>query len=189
MELRPATVDDTTAIAALHADSWRRHYRGSYPDAYLDREADAERLACWTERLSAPGPGDRTVVAVSGGRLAGFVHTILHDDPTWGALLDNLHVRHDLQGGGVGRDLMAASAAAVLAGEPVTGLYLWVLEPNVAAQRFYLRLGGGLRDSEPFETPGGGTAVGIRVVWPDAGVLLGARAADGSGAPDPSECA
>jgi GNAT superfamily N-acetyltransferase len=185
MHYRAATVADTAAIAALHADSWRRHYRGSYRDEYLDREADAERLACWTERLAAPGPGDRTIVAVAGGRLAGFAHTILHDDPAWGALLDNLHVRHDLKRGGVGRRLMALSAAAVLAGEPATGLFLWVLEPNVAAQRFYVRLGGELGEREPFEAPGGGSAVGIRVAWPDPAVLLGPTA-DGSAAPAPS---
>jgi hypothetical protein len=60
----------------------------------------------------------------------------------------------------------------VLADEPVTGLYLWVLEPNRAAQAFYTRLGGVLRDEEPFDTPGGGRAVGIRVLWPDRSVLL-----------------
>ena len=34
----------TPRIAALHADSWRRSYRGIYTDAYLDDEAPAERL-------------------------------------------------------------------------------------------------------------------------------------------------
>ena len=27
---------DIEAIAALHTDSWRRHYRGAYSDAFLD---------------------------------------------------------------------------------------------------------------------------------------------------------
>jgi len=33
---RPARASDSEAIAALHADSWRRHYRGAYSDAFLD---------------------------------------------------------------------------------------------------------------------------------------------------------
>ncbi|MBV9411286.1 MAG: GNAT family N-acetyltransferase, partial [Acidimicrobiia bacterium] len=33
---RVATIDDVEAIAALHADSWRRNYRGAYLDSYLD---------------------------------------------------------------------------------------------------------------------------------------------------------
>ena len=173
IDYRPATAEDAPGVAALHADSWRRHYRGSYPDDYLDGDVDADRLAEWTARLSSPAPGDRTTVAVDGDeRIVGLVHTILHEHPGWGALLDNLHVRADLKRQGIGARLMASSAEAVLAGEPVTGLYLWVLEPNRAAQAFYTRLGGALRDAEPFDTPGGGRAVGIRVVWPDSSVLL-----------------
>ncbi len=30
----------------------------------------------------------------SGGGLIGFAHTAFDEDPTWGALLDNLHVAH-----------------------------------------------------------------------------------------------
>jgi ribosomal protein S18 acetylase RimI-like enzyme len=173
IDYRPATAADAPGVAALHADSWRRHYRGSYPDDYLDGDVEADRLAEWTARLSSPAPGDRTTVAIDrDGQIVGLVHTILHEDPEWGALLDNLHVRADIKRQGIGARLMAASAEAVLAGEPVTGLYLWVLEPNRAAQAFYTRLGGLLRDEEPFDTPGGGRAVGIRVVWPDPSVLV-----------------
>ena len=173
IDYRPAATDDAPGVAALHADSWRRHYRGSYPDEYLDGDVDGDRLAEWTARLSSPGPGDRTTVAVDGdGRIVGLVHTILHEDPRWGALLDNLHVRADLKRQRIGARLMALSAEAVLAGEPATGLYLWVLAPNRAAQAFYTSMGGTLRDYEPFDTPGGGRAVGIRVVWSDPSVLL-----------------
>ena len=173
MHYRPAGAADAPAIAALHADSWRRHYRGSYPDDYLDGDVDADRLAEWTARLARPAPEDRTTVAVDGdGAVVGLVHTILHDDPEWGALLDNLHVRADLKRQGIGARLMACSAEAVLADEPATSLYLWVLEDNVSAQAFYVARGGLLRDQEPFDTPGGGRAVGVRVVWPDPTVLL-----------------
>jgi hypothetical protein len=34
---------DADSIAALHADSWRRHYRGAYLDSYLDGDAVSER--------------------------------------------------------------------------------------------------------------------------------------------------
>jgi GNAT superfamily N-acetyltransferase len=177
MDYRPATAADAPAVAALHADSWRRHYRGSYPDDYLDGDVDADRLAEWTTRLSSPAPEARTTVAVDGdGAVVGLVHTILHEDAEWGALLDNLHVRADLKRQGIGARLMQCSAAAVLADEPVTGLYLWVLEPNLAARAFYTARGGVLRDREPFHTPGGGRAMGLRVVWPDPAALLGAPA-------------
>jgi GNAT superfamily N-acetyltransferase len=173
MDYRSATAADTAAIAALHAESWRLHYRDAFPDAFLDSDVGNERLAEWTERLARPAPEDRTTVAVDGqGEIVGLAHTILHEDPEWGALLDNLHVRPDLKRQGVGARLMACSAAAVLAGEPATGLYLWVLEPNTPARAFYTAQGGAEQGAEPFDTPGGGRAIGIRVVWPDPRVLL-----------------
>src|SRR6188768_3459087 len=42
--LRPATAGDAGQIAALHADSWRRHYRGAYSDAFLDGDVLTDRL-------------------------------------------------------------------------------------------------------------------------------------------------
>ncbi len=173
LRYRAATAADAAGIAALHADSWRRHYRGAYPDAYLDGDVGADRLAVWTERLAHPAPADRTTVVVDAdGRIAGFVHTILHEDPEWGALLDNLHVRSDLKGTGIGTRLVAQSAAAVVAAPPVTGLYLWVLDGNDAARAFYAARGGAFVGQEPFDTPGGGRAIGLRVSWPDPSVLL-----------------
>jgi ribosomal protein S18 acetylase RimI-like enzyme len=172
MEYRPATADDTAAIAALHADSWRRHYRGAFPDAFLDGDVDRDRLALWTGRLAQPAPADRTVVAVAGGEVVGLVHTVLHDDPRWGALVDNLHVRADHKRHGIGARLLGHAARAVLDAEPVTGLWLWVLEPNEAAQAFYAARGGAFVGREEFDTPGGGRAVGLRVAWPDPAVLL-----------------
>ena len=106
MEYRVATADDVTAISALHAESWRLHYRGGFPDEFLDGDVGAERLAVWTARLADPSPRDRTVVAMEGPELAGFVHTILDDDPEWGALLDNLHVRSTRKRRGTGACLL-----------------------------------------------------------------------------------
>ncbi|HVB09529.1 MAG TPA: GNAT family N-acetyltransferase [Bacillota bacterium] len=52
------------------------------------------------------------VVAEDGGEVVGFVHVILHEDPTWGALLDNLHVRHDRARQGIGTALVGEVARA-----------------------------------------------------------------------------
>jgi hypothetical protein len=79
-------------IAALHADSWRRHYRGAYSDAFLDGDVIADRIATWSERLRAPDPRRQTILAENTGGLIGFAHIAFDDDPNTGALLDNLHV-------------------------------------------------------------------------------------------------
>jgi ribosomal protein S18 acetylase RimI-like enzyme len=169
---RSALAEDAEAIAALHTDSWRRHYRGAFSDAYLDGDVAADRLAVWTDRLAAPRPEHRTILVELGDHIVGFAHTVLDDDPTWGALLDNLHVRHDVKGRGLGTGLMAETAAAVAAWDPSSGLYLWVLEQNRAAQAFYEALGGTPADRQEDDAPGGGTVVGIRYVWPEPSTLV-----------------
>jgi hypothetical protein len=54
VQYRPATERDIAAIAALHADSWRRNYRGAYSDEFLDRDVFEDRRAVWSERLTQP---------------------------------------------------------------------------------------------------------------------------------------
>ena len=83
---RAATEHDVGVIAALHADSWRRHYRGAYLDDYLDGDVVKDRLEVWTARLSAPRLNQYTVCADAGGDVIGFAHTVFGQDPTWGAL-------------------------------------------------------------------------------------------------------
>ena len=60
---RAATTHDVEGIAHLHADSWRRNYRGAFSDAYLDGDLVAERLSVWTDRLRPPRAGTFTIVA------------------------------------------------------------------------------------------------------------------------------
>jgi hypothetical protein len=81
---RPARPDDAPAVAALHADSWRRNYRGAYLDSFLDGDVFADRLAVWTDRLSAPGEASFTIVADYGGAVVGLAHVVLDEDPDWG---------------------------------------------------------------------------------------------------------
>src|SRR5205809_6551232 len=80
---REATAKDVEAIAGLHADSWRRHYRGAYSDAFLDGDVITDRVAVWTDRLTQPQPEQCTIVADCDGAVIGFAHTLLDDDPTW----------------------------------------------------------------------------------------------------------
>jgi hypothetical protein len=87
----------------LHTDNWRRYYRGAYLDSYLDGDVATERLTVWTERLSGDAQDRFTLVADDEGVVVGFVHAILDDDPTWGAYLENLHVRHDRHGEASGK--------------------------------------------------------------------------------------
>lgn len=177
LQFRPAWPADAEAVAKLHADSWRRHYRGAYSDAFLDGDVLADRLAVWTERLAEPDPRHCTILAQNGG-LVGFAHTLFDDDPRWGALLDNVHVAHGRRRRGIGSRLLALTADAVLARREGTGLYLWVLEQNIEAQAFYESLGGRCEGRDLVSPPGriasrlAGSPTKLRYVWPEPGALL-----------------
>jgi len=174
MDYREATAGDAEAIADLHADGWRRNYRGVLLDSYLDGDVFADRRAEWTRRLSRPRPGRYTVVADLDGLVAGFAHTILDADPAWGAYVDNLYVRHDLKRQGIGARLLAETARAVVRARPSTGLSLTVLEQNTAAQAFYQAHGGVRVEREPTgPLPGGGHAYALRYAWADLSELAG----------------
>src|SRR4051794_35446876 len=153
---RPAGPADAPAVAQLHAQSWRRHYRGAYSDAFLDGDVAADRVAVWTERLREPDPGRCTILAEEGG-LVGFANTVLDDDPTWGALLDNLHVADGHKRRGIGSRLLEMTAEAVIERPGESGLYLWVLEQNVEARAFY-DARGGRRVGRHLASPPGGIA-------------------------------
>jgi GNAT superfamily N-acetyltransferase len=178
LRFRAAERGDAQAVAALHTDSWQRHYRGAYSDAFLDEEAPGFLLDLWTRRLASPGQQDRTILAEldqegDGDRmLVGMAHTVLDNNPTWGALLDNLHVAYSLKRQGVGTRLLSLTAQAVLAEKPGSGLYLWVLEQNMNGRAFYEARGGTCVESREVVPPGGdparlnGKPRGLRYTWP-----------------------
>ncbi|MEV4131993.1 GNAT family N-acetyltransferase [Dactylosporangium sp. NPDC049742] len=185
MRIRAATDGDVDGIARLHADSWRRHYRGAYSDAFLDGDVVADRLAVWRARFEDRS-GTVTLVAddggagagegAGGGGLVGFAHVMLDDDVEWGSLVDNLHVADGRRHGGVGTRLLRVAAGAVVDRAVTSKLYLWVLAQNLAAQRFYAARGGVHAGTVDVTAAGGvpgrlqGTPRKHRIVWTDADI-------------------
>jgi GNAT superfamily N-acetyltransferase len=162
----PTVAEDVVALARLHAESWRSAYRGMLPDAYLDGPIVEERLQFWQRRMAALDPAhSRVMKAVIGSQLAGFVCTILDADPAWGARLENLHVRPDLKGQGIGGGLFDASQEWAWAARPHQPMHLWVLEQNVPARRFYERRGGRVADQKTIEVVPGLLVPEVRYVW------------------------
>ena len=179
--LRTAGPHDAHAIAALHADSWQRHYRGAFSDAFLDNDVAGYLLPLWTERLARPDPRARTIVAETDGAIVGLAHTILDEHPIWGAFLDNLHVAHGLQRRRIGTRLLALTGQEVMDWSPSSGLHLWVLEQNTAARAFYATRGGACVERAGAPPPGGdatrlnGKPVSLRYAWRDPSRLIAGR--------------
>lgn len=149
MIIRTATLNDATAIAALHARSWQIAYRGDFTDHYLDVECPAERLGVWTKRLSQPEPNMHCAVVYEQDDLAGFCCTFDQYDEH-GAYLDNLHVAPEYQGRGLGKQLLKDAAHRVAAKD----IYLVVLTSNTSAISFYERMNGRLGFTKMFDLAG-----------------------------------
>ena len=180
IRFRTAHAADAERVAALHAASWRRHYRGAYADSYLDGDVLADRRAVWSSRLAEPA-GSVTVLAEDADGLAGFVHVVLDEDAAWGSLIDNLHVAHPHQGSGIGTALLARAAEGIVDRAAGPATYLWVLEQNTSARRFYRSRGGASVETALVSPPGGvparlnGSPAMLRIAWPDASALARQR--------------
>lgn len=180
IRFRAAHAGDAEQVAELHAASWRRHYRGAYADSYLDGDVLADRRSVWSSRLSDPA-GRVTVLAEDADGLAGFVHVVLDEDAAWGSLVDNLHVALPHQGTGVGTALLARAADHIVDRATGPATYLWVLEQNTSAQRFYRSRGGACVEKAVVPPPGGvptrlnGAPAMLRIAWPDASALARQR--------------
>jgi predicted N-acetyltransferase YhbS len=173
ISFRPATPDDEAAIAQLHAQSWQKHYRGIFSDVYLDQEVVQERAAVWAERFAHPASNRHIILAERAGELLGFACIEVGEDPQFGTLLDNLHVRSSEQGAGLGAQLMRQAAQRAEEDTPGLGFYLWVLAENHAARGFYDKMGGINHETlDSHHHPGGGDAAVCRYVWERATDLL-----------------
>jgi ribosomal protein S18 acetylase RimI-like enzyme len=168
---RPALVSDADAIALLHTRSWRENYRGAYTDAFLDGELPEERMRVWRARLDRPRENQFVLLAFDGAKLVGFICAYGADDPQWGSLVDNLHVARDAKRTGIGASLMRQAAVWLDSRYPDLGVYLFVLEMNSSARRFYERLGARNAGISIMETHGGAVVRSCRYIWPRAQVL------------------
>jgi ribosomal protein S18 acetylase RimI-like enzyme len=171
MQFRDGALGDIEQIASLHALSWQTAYAGVYRQEYLARDVLQDRLNVWRSRLSAPVANQVVVIAEESGALAGFVCAFGDHDPNWGSLIDNLHVAPHLKRGGIGTLLMHEAALRLRDRYPRSRVYLWALEANTPARRFYESLDARHAETVELETADGGMASSCRYVWPSPAAL------------------
>ena len=167
-----ATPANAEEIASLHALSWQRHYRGIYPDSYLDHEVTSERKKIWLERFQQPNDNQYVIQARDQDQLIGFACTLFDIDDRYGALVDNLHVLQEHQGRGLGKILLRKCAEWVLTEAPGTAIYLYVLKENQAALGFYTHLGADLSPVLQYHGPAGTVDAVIRCTWDPANLKV-----------------
>jgi len=163
--LHAISVADLDAVVALHCASWRNAYRGILSDAYLDGDLFTDRLEAWHLKLSIMTDRHFGWLAKHDGEPVGFAFASIDQDPTWGTLVDNLHVLPSHHGAGIGRGLL--SAVAHVAHERAThaGLFLWCLEQNIRARAFYEHLGAEAVERIVSAAPDGQSHPKWRCAW------------------------
>ncbi len=173
--LHAMSVADLEAVAALHCASWRRAYRGILSDAYLDGDLLADRREVWHLRLAMMTDRQFGWLAKHDGEPVGFAFASLDDDPTWGTLVDNLHLLPSHQGAGIGRGLLTAVAKVAHARATHPGLFLWCYDQNTRARAFYEHLGAEAVEQIMFAAPDGHSVPDWRYAWRSLDPLLPAQ--------------
>ena len=137
MEIRPVRPeDDRYAISRVYEESWRQAYRGIVPQAYLDSIPPGR----WAPFIDTPGMD--SLVAVEGGEIVGTACCCparLARMSGWGEIV-SLYLLPPFQGRGYGRALLLAAVDA-LESMGSRDVFLWVLEQNLRARRFYEQMG------------------------------------------------
>jgi ribosomal protein S18 acetylase RimI-like enzyme len=143
--VRDATAADLERVSDIKVRNWADAYGSILEPAvlapFLDRDAQLVEL-----REKSAQPDTLLLVAERSGEVIGFALTYLDYEPEpW---LESLHVLRESRGSGLGTLLMRRTAERVIA-RGHSSMRLGVISGNVAAARFYERLGGTMIGLEP----------------------------------------
>ena len=133
--IRAARAADAEALAPLHVQVWDEAYTGLMPQQVIDdRKAKpmGERIERWRGRIA--WPEGATWVAEDDGELVGFASTGPGRDDSGLLEVMALYVRSSHYDTGLGHRLLGTA----IGDRPA---YLWVLDGNTRAIRFYERHG------------------------------------------------
>jgi len=137
MEIRYLTpADDRMAVSRVYEESWKWAYQGIIPQDYLASIPKGR----WAPNVDKPGR--ETLVCVDNGNIVGtssFCRSRFEQFPDWGEII-SIYLLPDHMGKGCGRALLE-SAVSELKKRGYEDIFLWVLEENVRARRFYEQFG------------------------------------------------
>lgn len=136
-EIRPVlNTDDWLAISNVYEQSWKYAYRGIIPDTWLARIPSGQ----WANGLKAP---DRlSLVLLEDGKICGsssYSHARMEEMKGYGEII-SIYLLPEMLHKGYGYQLMQA-VISELSDMGYQKVYLWVLEENKHARRFYERFG------------------------------------------------
>lgn len=164
MYIREANAQDAEEISRIIARSWRGAYQGLIDPVYLDRLPEEYWLPAMRSWLSS-------------GRMYGFLAEANNqpvgcvicgrgrdeDHATWGEIV-SLYVLPDMMGRGVGAALLNAAMDS-LRHDGYDRVYLWCIQGNDRADRFYQHHGFIATFDRVNYRIGSGDVSDIRYIW------------------------
>lgn len=128
----------------------------------------------WQQRFAASDAKQSMYVmfAEVGDKVVGFLCLFPEQHPGWGSFPDNLHVMPGFTGRGIGRQLLSEAGRYLMRRAPHCGVYLWVIEQNDGARRFYERAGASIVGSRANQMPDGQSIVAHRCHWCSPDLLI-----------------
>ena len=137
MEIRKVTFnDDFAAIGSIYAESWKFAYRGIVPQAYLDQLTNRRWMNALNEnRYDA-------FILLDNGQYIGTSSICPARDKDmagWGEII-SLYLLPEYFGKGYAA-LLLDYVVSALQKEGFQRIYLWALEENARARRFYEKQG------------------------------------------------
>ncbi|TDW66413.1 GNAT family N-acetyltransferase [Kribbella pratensis] len=138
---RLARPGDLLGAAHARIASWRGAFSGLVPQDFLDAMDPASIAASWTESIAAGR--SRLYVAAVNDRIVGYAGVGPERDPSAPPKTGELYalfVHPSHWGVGAGRAL-ANAACSDLREAGCVNVWLWVLEANARARRFYTTYG------------------------------------------------
>lgn len=138
--LREATAADAAVISRIIATSWRSAYQGLIDDAYLARlpeEYWLPSMRTWLDSGRMYG-----LIAEENGFPVGSIIFGRGRDASLDASgeIVSLYVLPEVMGKGIG-DALLTSALRVLQEDGYAQVYLWAIQGNARADRFYIKHG------------------------------------------------
>lgn len=136
-QVRPATLRDAKAIAAIHVSAWQAAYQGLVPDEHLRGLSVEKRQSFWREAIEQFEP--QVQVAVDEGKVVGFVAFDRSRDkgtPSTTGEIWAIYVNPAHWSRGVGLALWDAARDA-LEEEGCTKVTVWLPVRNERAMRFH----------------------------------------------------
>lgn len=159
MKIRKAEIHDFAGLARVQVDNYRTAYAPFFPQSYLDHFTYEEQTQDWRDQLASETDDVLYVAVNDADEVIGYaLGRPITDRPAYDAELVALHVQRAYQGQGIGTQLIAIVAGALME-KGRASLMVWTLEKN-PARTLYERLGGQLLGEKDW---GGNDAFGVEV--------------------------